>query len=109
MGILECILSVLCDSVNAVLFSWTATRYFEHSHSVKDSFLLQAMTGFMGLICLWPFIILLDRIDQEPFELPNSREDAILIGIVMALDVIFYVSFCLAIVLTNPVLAACAS
>ena len=102
-GILECILSVVCYSLNAVLFKMTANKYFNPNKQVKDTLLLQSMTGFMGLLTLWPIMFILDSSEVEKFELPQRMDDASLVLTSMALNLSFFAAFAISVVLTNPV------
>ena len=106
LGIIECILSVCCYAVNAVLFEMTAIKYFDDAQSIRDMILLQGMTGLMGMICLWPVVIILDSIGEESFEIPQTQNDIVLIVLSVVLDLGFYLSFCAAIIFTNPVIAS---
>ena len=105
-GILECILSVLCYSLNAVLFKMTANKHFNQSHQIRDTLLLQSMTGIMGLLILWPVMFILDSLDIEKFELPQDSDDTLLVIVSVILNLIFFASFLISIVLTNPVFAS---
>ena len=102
-GILQCILSVVCYSLNAVLFKMTANKYFNPNKQVKDALLLQSMTGFMGLLILWPIMFILDSSDVEKFKLPQNMDDASLVLASMGLNLSFFAAFAISVVLTNPV------
>lgn len=103
-GILEAILSVVCYSFNAVLFKLTANKYFkDETKQVKNTLLLQSMTGLIGLLILWPIMFILDSVDVEKFELPQNADDTSLVIASMALNLSFFAAFAISVVLTNPV------
>ena len=55
-----------------VSFKLFGRKHFRFGHQLSETLLFQAFIGISNLLLFWPFVVLLNSTDLEPFRLPSD-------------------------------------
>ena len=102
-GIIMTILCTLLWGVYQIIFSYLSIKYFNSNNVTQDTILFTGFMGIATILTCWPFLIILDFTNIEPFELPPTNIDWYGIIITSILDSLLSISILIGTSLTNPV------
>eukprot|EP01084_Bolivina_argentea_P110112 196672_1 len=77
IGIILCLLSMMLFALFEVLFKYFGHKFFRFGYELSDTLLFQSAIGLSTLLLFWPFIILLNYLQFEIFELPQTYDELI--------------------------------
>jgi len=113
-GLVEAVISMVGWGLTEVLLSMVGSKYYSNIGGGSDTGLNRVnskvfMQGFCGLICFcsfWIGIPILHFCGIEPFALPQSREEWLVLVVPACMDIVFVCALVIGISLTNPVFIA---
>lgn len=108
-GIGMAFIAAIMQSMYELSVKYYGNKYFDCKNLISDSLFYQFMVGWITIVTMWPFFILLDELGIETFELPHNRDEWISVLLPMSLDLVFAALFYSGISLTNALFMSMAS